>query len=290
MKWFVKMALLVVVGLGGCKGCDDEKPTPDPCKDQYKTSADFKVEESLGDYWIECDSVDGWSDQNKVRFTAKFDADSFLWTIGRETIRSKSFIRTTFPKGQWISVKLKVYRKNPSAKCFPGDIGVDSMTRSIYVWPEEQIFDEAADRFITVKAMPIQGIYRGYYESNPNKRVEIILEDSSFHCNGTYKFLYQENMPYGYKSYPLSENQNMCGLLISRWIKRPTAALINLSAYKNYTSTTYSKDSTINTFQELGLAKLSRDLKTINISFQWRKGFALNAPLNSEVFHGTKIQ
>ena len=85
MRYLLYWACLGLVVLGGCKNCKDEVQ-PDPCKDQYRTSADFKVEESLGDYWIECDSVNGWNELNKVRFTAKFDADSFIWTIGRETI------------------------------------------------------------------------------------------------------------------------------------------------------------------------------------------------------------
>ena len=140
MKNLLYWACLGLLVLGGCKSCKDEVQ-PDPCKDQYRTSADFKVEESLGDYWIECDSVNGWNELNKVRFTAKFDADSFIWTIGRETIRTKSFFRTSFPLGQWISVTLKVYRKNPFPACFPGDMGVDSMTRSIYVWPKENLYD-----------------------------------------------------------------------------------------------------------------------------------------------------
>ncbi len=281
--------MFIMLILAGCKGCDNN-PKPDPCKDQFRTSADFKVEESLGDYWIECDSVYGYSDQNQVRFTAKFDADSFEWTIGSETIRTKSFFRTSFPPGQWIPVKLKVFRKNPNVACFPGDLGVDSMTRSIYVWPVEQVFDSIRDRFVTVSPMPIQGKYMGYYESNPSKQVEVVIKDSSFYCNGSYKYLYQKNIPYGYTVFANFGDVSMCGLLMSRWIKRPTAALIDLRAFRNYDPTTYTKDSTINTFQQNGLAKLSRNLKSIEISFSWRKGFKIDAPIKKEVFHGTKIE
>ena len=290
MKNAIHLFFFLLLALAGCKSCDRESPKPDPCKDQYRTSADFKVEESLGDYWIECDSVYGSTDQNRVRFTAKFDADSFIWTIGRETIRTKSFFRTSFPQGQWIPVKLKVFRKNPSNDCFPGDVGVDSMTRSIYVWPKENIYNPVTGSYNRVNPMPIQGRYIGYYESNPTKQVEIVIRDTSIWCPDQYFIaLYQENIPDGYKSI-ISDNpsfENRCDHIVSLWTKTPVAArAYTFRSYRNYNGT-QNFDSTI--VGTKCFMFLDRSIKKIKIEISYRKGYDQNNSIKNEVFYGTKI-
>lgn len=272
--------------LFGCTGCEEEV---EPCKDQYRTSADFIVEESLSDYWIECDTVNGEGNVTSVRFTAKFDADSFEWSIGRETINTKSFIRRAFPPGTRIPITLKVFRKNPSIKCFPDDKGVDSMTRNIYVWPRESYYDSKLERYVTTNPMPIQGKYRGYYQSNPSKQVDIVLKDTSIFCpDREFISMYHTNIPDGY-SCPVLRDQKNCGLFASAWTKRPIAATCAPRAYRNYSLATFNEDSTI--YIDKCRMQLSRNLKNIQIVISYVKGKGQkdSSEIKNDIFNGVKL-
>lgn len=66
MKQIIIITILLL-SLQSCKDCCEDPTNPDcenydPYYGKHKTSAHFIIEESLRDYWIECDTVSSlWS-------------------------------------------------------------------------------------------------------------------------------------------------------------------------------------------------------------------------------------
>jgi len=127
MKLLSKILVLgiIVSLLQSCKH-DPE----DPCKSLRPVSAAFTIYETFP--YV---TPSAWKpyDTDTIRtfgatFTAVEEGASYEWTIGSETIRTRSFYRQDFPINVPIPVTLKV-TKNPNRNCFPTDSGVATKTR-----------------------------------------------------------------------------------------------------------------------------------------------------------------
>lgn len=275
-KYLFALIIASTLVLQSCKDDCEDPSNPeccnyDPCYNQESTSAYFIIEESLGDHWIECDTVVGIGNVSSVRFTALHEADSFIWTLGSEIIREKSFIRNSFPSDRRISVSLITIRNNPNTSCFPKDDGRDTFRRVMYTWPREFYYDSVERKYIVDNPMPIQGTYQGYFASAPNNLVEISLQDTVYRCtkidlNSSFMGLNCKNLPIGYFS-PLLDDDN-CGFFGGGWTKRPLAAYLSPRIYRerSYSSSSFNRDSIV---LLKGLAHLSRDLKEIEINFNY---------------------
>ena len=162
-----------------CKQCEDptnpECSNYDPCLGVAKTSADFKIEERTGSYWVETDTVERYS---RVRFTALQEADSYRWLIGADEFNEKSFTLSNFPYNSWIGVTL-ILKRTPNKACHPNDNGIDTVYRRFYVWPEGYYLDPSLFRFLVKNPYPIYGTYYGALKSSPNNRFEVTLKDSN---------------------------------------------------------------------------------------------------------------
>src|SRR5690606_25965868 len=172
LKSFYFLFVFMVLTFQSCKNdCQDltnsDCSNYDPCYGREKTSAYFIVEESLGDKWVECDTIVGRGNVSAVRFTALQNADSFIWKVGSETIHSRSFIRQGFPQKEHIPISLIVINHTPNTECFPDDYGRDTFHRILYTWGREYYWDETEEKYVIDNTMPIQGRYQGYFESNP---------------------------------------------------------------------------------------------------------------------------
>jgi len=164
MRIFIFTLLLLMV-VSGCKHkCKDatnpECDNYDPCTASVETKADFVIESRVGNRYFVGDSVHCL---RNVRFRALQDADSFVWKLGSETIRSKEFVRRNFPQDIWIPVQLTIYRKS-KLRCKPDDDGVDTAVRSFYVWPEQIDYNGRIPKCIYY---PIYGTFRGQSNVNP---------------------------------------------------------------------------------------------------------------------------
>jgi hypothetical protein len=289
---------LVAISVVSCrKKCTDpENPmceNYDPCYTVKKTSAYFIIEERLmnSDKWIECDSVNGVGNVSAVRFTALQDADSFIWTLGGETIHAKSFIRNSFPQQRFIPVSLIVINKNPNKKCHPDDDGRDTFTRNMYAWGTEFEWDGATEGYVKTNPKPIQGVYKGYYQSNPNKEVTIIARDTAYPCSivetKSTTGLIGLNIPDGY--FQPTFDDSFCGFFGIGWITHPIAARIQSRAIPITLKDNFNKDSII---VINGFMQLSRDLKSIEIDVEYH--FLWDSiekkTLKKDKFKGIKIQ
>lgn len=277
------------------KECKDPKNPEcdnfDPCYGINKSSAYFIVEENLGDHWIECDTIIGLGNKTAVRFRAINDADSFIWTLGSETIHQKSFIRVDFPSDIHIPVSLVVINKNSSKFCHPDDDGIDTFKRLIYTWPIQFTWDEINKKYVIINPLPIQGEYLGYYESNPNKEVKITLKDTVSACNKigvtTRILLKAVNLPDGYYQ-PIYDDEN-CGFFNGVWNKNVNAAKFHISVYKtDKYKHNFNPDSV---YKMYCFAKLEKNLKNIEIDIEY---FPLNDQierkyLKKDKFKGIKI-
>jgi hypothetical protein len=273
-----KVALIMLVvtlflGINACKDkCDD--PTDivcknyDPCYGKEKTSAYFIVEESLGVHWIECDTIVGRGNVSAVRFTALQEADSFIWTLGSETVHSKSFIRQSFPPNEHIPVSLIVINKNPNTKCHPLDDGRDTFNRILYVWGSESYWDEASKKYVVNNPLPIQGQYQGFFASNPGKQVVVTLEDTVSACSKadvkSRVLLKSINLPEGYFQ-PCYDDEN-CGYFETGWNKRAIAATLGLRVYRMGKYNKFYEDSI---YEVRGFMQLSRDLREVEIEIEY---------------------
>ena len=267
------LTLAALLGTISCKNkCDD--PTDmdcenyNPCYGVEKTSAYFIVEESLGEHWIECDTIIGRGNISAVRFTASQDADSFIWTLGSETIHSKSFIRQSFPPNEHIPLSLIVINKNSNKKCHPLDDGRDTFSRVLYVWDSESYWDETNKKYVIDNPLPIQGKYRGYFSSNPEKQVVITLEDTVSACSKADEksriLLKSINLPDGYFQ-PCYDDEN-CGYFFGGWTKRAIAATLGMRVYRMNNYNNFQGDSV---YQLYGFMQLSRDLKEVEIDIEY---------------------
>jgi hypothetical protein len=163
-----QLTFLVLLALLGAfvfslVGCGDE---PNPCKGLKPVTADFEIYEAQqliypdGYKPIDSDTVvTDW-----VEFNALEQNASYAWTLGKETITTKSFKRFGFPRGQNIQVSLKV-TKAPNKTCFPTDNGVDSVKRTFYITPRY-----LCDSKVT-------GTYEGYDEGD-QKNIRTIIVDA----------------------------------------------------------------------------------------------------------------
>lgn len=286
---------VISVWLQSCKD-DCQDPTDptcdnyDPCYGKEKTSAYFIVEESLGDKWIECDTIVGRGNVSAVRFTATQEADSFIWTLGSEIIHSKSFVRKGFPQKEHIPVSLIVINKNPNKICHPLDDGRDTFSRVLYTWGSESYWDEINKKYVIDNPLPIQGKYQGYFNSNPKNQVIVSLEDTSRYCSKLqyeYLMLKSINLPNGYFQ-PCIDDEN-CGFFGGGWTKRATAATLEMRIYKTDYYNNFQKDSV---YQLYGFISLSRDLKEVEIDLEY---FPLwdeieKKTLKKDKFIGVKIR
>ena len=303
-KKYVVVLSLFIVGvltttLNGCKDDCEDASNPDccnynPCYGEESTSAYFIIEESLRDYWIEGDTVSGIGNKSSVRFTAMQDADSFIWTLGSQTIREKSFTRNSFPSDRRIPVSLVTIRNHPNISCFPNDDGRDTFRRVMYTWPSESYYDEGEKKYVVDNPMPIQGRYLGYFDSEPNNQIEITLKDSVYRCtkvnpDNSYIGFNSRNIPKGYFN-PTLDDDN-CGYFISwNWAKRPLAADLEFKAYKidAYTSS-LTQDSLL---RVKGFMQLSRDLQEVNITLRYYPLWdeIEQRTLKTDRFNGIKIE
>ncbi|MFM2267474.1 MAG: hypothetical protein RL757_915 [Bacteroidota bacterium] len=162
-----------------CDKCEDpanpECSNYDPCYGVAKTSADFKIEERTGSYWVETDTVDRYS---SIRFTAIQDGESYRWLIGADEYNEKSFSLTSFPHDTWVGVTL-IIQRTPNKNCHPNDRGIDTVYRRFYVWPP-WVGPDPTGRFIMIQnPYPIHGSYYGGLKSNPSNKFEVTVKDSN---------------------------------------------------------------------------------------------------------------
>jgi hypothetical protein len=153
-------------------GCCKEKCTDptnpacsnyDPCYKALKAS--FKFGEVAGGLHFTSDTV---SPEYLAFFAATCDADSFIWYLGGEVIREKSFVRKYFPPSSTIPVKL-VVKKNKLIDGCTKDKLVDTLSKSLFVTPDygNKSFSSDTAQSKEVEYRPIEGKYYGHYKSAP---------------------------------------------------------------------------------------------------------------------------
>ncbi len=147
-------------------GCGDE-PKPDACAKEKPVSADFLIYETFGL------TLDGWKYYDTdtiasfgVTFVALEKNATYEWTLGSETITTRSFYRDTYPRGTTIDVSLKV-TKSPNKKCFPADDGIDFKERTFYTTTDFGCSSR------------VNGTFRGANEDNPDNVYDITLTPCS---------------------------------------------------------------------------------------------------------------
>jgi hypothetical protein len=159
LTFFVLLALLGAF-VFSLEGCGDE-PKPDPCANEKPVTADFLIYESAGfDFWkkYDTDTVASFG----VNFVAVEKNATYEWTLGDETIATRSFYRENYPRGQSIDVSLKV-TKAPNKNCFPLDDGVDFKERKFYTTSD---FDCSS---------LVTGTFRGSDEGDPNNTRDVTI-------------------------------------------------------------------------------------------------------------------
>ncbi len=263
----------IVTGLGSCKKKCYDKANPDcenydPCYGKKETSAQFVIEELLLDdwngkeIWIEADTFNGGY-VSTVRFRALNDADSFIWTIGAETLHTKSFIRNSFPRNLHDNVSLIVVNKHPNSKCFPSDDGRDTSIHKIFTWPEEYYWDMNLKKHVFTNPTPIKGFYKGYYKSMPVSEVIIGFYDSNLYCPAVDPFIrpngYLINIPNGYNTF------EDCQYVISQPFGSIPFGCIFAGLRKPNDS-----NSKITMVKVRGIALLGKDRKSLHIEMGWQ--------------------
>ena len=247
----------------------------------HTTSADFFIAEKVGDRYFEGDTVNGI---NLERFTAKYPADSFVWTLGAETIRGHSFSRYAFPPGQWVQVKCIAY-KNPNLSCFPDDKPSDTVVKKFYVWP---VIYSVPDSKPLGPFYPIYGGFRGHTISKPNTEIVVRLHDSFeivppvpgyFNDSTKWDVEFIRNIPYnGVASdhvWPLS-NDNFIDF-------SPKAIQINAPGAGGLKGR-----ESFGIFPAMkGYAYLSRDWKSITIEYSYQD--TLTQKWINDTFTGSKL-
>ncbi len=190
------IAFIILFTLTSCKKnyCND--PTNpdcenyDPCYGIQEANAEFVIEENVNGRYFIGDTVGGVS---LHRFRALHNADSFIWKLGSETIREKQFERRFFPNDKWLEVQLIVFKK-ANSNCNKKQKISDTLKKRFYSW------DFTTDNNGIYKyRRPVYGYYKGFYESNKNKTVEVFLVDSIF----KFPLSGQLNYVFGIKGFPL---------------------------------------------------------------------------------------
>ncbi len=162
----------------------------DPCNGVQEANADFVIEENVNGRYFIGDTVGGI---NLHRFRALHDADSFVWTLGAETIRQKQFERNFFPNNKWLDVQLIVYKK-ANTNCGRKQKTSDTLKKRFYSWDMDSRNQDGIPKF----PVPIKGYFKGYYESNKNQPVYVYMRDSIY----KYK-LGDIHVELGIKGFPL---------------------------------------------------------------------------------------
>jgi len=167
-QFIVWLALVVPIAIGimfSLEGCGDDIK-PDPCAKEKPVTADFFIYEAFSftkelEDWKDLDTDTVNSDG--VNFVAKEKGAIYEWTLGAETITTRSFYRENYPRGESIEVSLKVNKK-PDKNCFPNDDGDDIKVRNFYT-TKKSWCDSRLD-----------GTYRGADDDAPTAIREITIE------------------------------------------------------------------------------------------------------------------
>jgi hypothetical protein len=168
----VVYCMVCVVVFNGCckKKCND---VTNPACDNYDActkalKASFEIGEMAGGFQFESDTVAPFY---PAYFKATCEADSFIWYIGSEVIRSKSFVRKAFPKFTKIPVTLVVKKTKRIEGC-SNDKLEDTLIKTFYTMDYYSDLATSSDTSISKDEgyRPIEGKYFGYYKSNPNKK------------------------------------------------------------------------------------------------------------------------
>ncbi len=289
------MRILVIILFAiSCKDkkCQD-KSNPDcdnydPCYGKQKTSANFIIEENIGGVWVQGDTVAG---DLPIRFTALQDADSFIWTLGIETINTKSFIRTDFPRGKNIEVKLIVINKNSLIDCFKNDNGQDTMIRQLFTWYYMQSYTKNdPNNPPGTKYFPIWGGYYGHNESNPNKFFLFKLVDTFMTipiCPGTVSSP-RDVSNFIIEGIPFDGISTLSPCLLSNAtynVISPKGIFIN----ETTSSVGSDKSGRRTLFPGIkGYAILSKDWKNITFDYEWKDTID-NKTLYKDRFIGKKL-
>lgn len=149
----------LITGLFIITACEKENPQIDPCAETIPITADFLIQENVGDSLVVTESVLLY---NSVTFQATRSASSYTWKIGEdERTFTEPIVQLHFlddAVGE-IFVQL-VVEGSPNTECFPEDDGIDTLVRTFHV--------------IEWNDAPIIGKYEGYFESKPEKKDEIV--------------------------------------------------------------------------------------------------------------------
>lgn len=156
--------------------CIGREFVPNPCAKEKPSTADFIIEQKVGDRWFKSDTIIS-SQFNLVRFTSVQESVSYSWSIGTETISNRSFEKRAFPDNSNIPVRL-VTTTVPNNECFPDDDGIDTTIKLLHVWPQTYGFlpgDVPSDTTVS-PYLPIYGTYYGEstFEKGRKKYVTII--------------------------------------------------------------------------------------------------------------------
>jgi hypothetical protein len=154
------ICLFGVLTFSGCGGGE-----PNPCKELHQVTADFNIYETR-DFKLPDDYVFFDADtvaSNYLIFEAAEEDATYEWTLGAETITTRSFTRNSFPRGKNIEVSLKV-TKTPNTKCFPKDDGQDVVTRKFYTNTDFNCGSR------------INGSFKGHEVDDPNNERVVDIE------------------------------------------------------------------------------------------------------------------
>lgn len=295
MTYCTRSLLCILLGFlffaVSCKEKCQDASNPDcenynPCLNKKRTSATFIIEENVGEIWVEGDTVDGG---NMLRFTALQDADSFIWTIGAETIYSKSFKRTGFPPRAWIDVTLIVVNKNPS-KCFSGDNGRDTFMKTFYSWERIYFPQGSPDNPPGTKFYPVYGGYWGYNVSQPDKKFLFRVVDTLMNipaCAGTVPTPRDENNQI-VEGIPFIGISTLSPCLTTAdHIEGSSPKALYL--YKDGSAVGSDVNRKVRTYPAIKAhAVLSKDRTTITVDYQWRDTID-NMTWYKDKFIGNKI-
>jgi hypothetical protein len=172
--------MLVMVGLPGCRECNDIK-NPDcgnynPCHGQTEANADFRILEQLISLKFETDTILS-SCNTKIHFVSKYDADTFIWTLGSETIYEKEFLRSCgWPSDEWITVQLVAIKSAYKNPCLPESKLRDTVNKSFFVISTNN------------PGYPMRGVFLGSNIDTPKDTFRVSISN-------TYPYL--EGLPKG---------------------------------------------------------------------------------------------
>jgi len=179
MKWCVKIALLLVAGLGGCRGCDDENVPPV----EKPVSASFAFYDQVGRVdapigtagakLLETDtfylSKSGTYEPIRIIYmAADTSVDTYTWKVGDDprTFNGKASALNFNAPGTY-PVTLKVTRTTKDGKVLK-----DSLSKSFVIIKEE--------------FHPIIGKYIGYNVSKPDSLFKFFIGHGS---QGTFPWI-----------------------------------------------------------------------------------------------------